>query len=280
MLRPRSGSRTRTRGKINPRILRAIFSALFLFIGPGLAKAYAADGPEINVKVSGKLSTPPTASFTVIATDPVLQQILGQDLQVAGRLSDGTIPSQVTLTVTLTHRALEPGVSLAELAPGNGEAVALLNQAGVKPPPLPDNSAQDQDEDQHSGVAGPNAAEGNPDAKSDVKSYKEQGQILPDSAPMLPALPIPMTQWPMPPAIAQDRSALPSYDQTFRPPNSLEEARHQREMSAIYDMVYIAHANAGTDAGGLTVVAVAHPGSNPHEVRKLIAEEIANAVLH
>jgi hypothetical protein len=268
-------------------LLRCLFSAMpmftafgLLFTGFGLANAVAADSPQINVKVSGNLSVPSTSSFAVIATDPVLQETLGQDLQVAGRLADGTTPSQATLTVTMTHRALEPGISLAELAPGNGEAVALLNEAGVKPPPLPDNSAQDEDQDQDSGVGAPNAAEGNPDAKNDVKNYRQQGEILPNSAPMLPALPIPRTQWPIPPAMAQDRSALPAYDQPFRSPNSLEAARHQREMSAIYDTVYIAHANVGTDTGGLTVVAVAHPGSNPHEVRKLIAEEIANAVLH
>ena len=268
------------RVKVIFRFLCSAVSVLILLVGLGSSVSRAADTSQIEVKISGKLSPPSTASFAVIATDPVLQQILGQDLQVAGRLADGTVPSQATLTVTLTHRALEPGVSLAELAPGNGQAISLLNEAGVKPPPLPDKSTQDDDQDQDSGVGGANAAEGNPDTKNDVKTYKEQGQVLPDSAPMLPALPIPMTQWPMPPAIAQDRSALSGYDQPLRPPNPLEDARHQREMSAIYDTVYIAHANLGSEAGGLTVLAVAHPGSNPHDVRKIIAEEIANAVLH
>jgi hypothetical protein len=267
--------RTRTEGEFP--VLRRLLSVFFMFAALAPAKIRAADTPQIKVSASGKISVPATTAFAVIATDPVLQEILGQDLQVAGRLADGTTPS-LTLTVTLTHRALEPGISLAELAPGNGEAVALLNRAGVKAPPLPDDSAQNQDED--SGAGGPNAAEGNSEAKNDVKSYAQQGQIIPESGPMLPALPIPMTQWPLPPAMAQDRSALPAYDQVFQPRNPLEEARHQREMSAIYDTVYIAHATAGTEGKGLTVVAVAHPGSDPHDLRKLIAEEIANAVLH
>ena len=109
------------------------FAALIAALaGVGAKPARAVEAPQIVVKVGGKLPVPPTIPLGVIATDPVLQQVLSQDFQVAGRLASASATSELTLTVTLTHRALEPGMSLNEVAPGNGDAVALLKQAGVK----------------------------------------------------------------------------------------------------------------------------------------------------
>ena len=121
------------------------FAALIAALaGIGAKPARAVEAPQIVVKVGGKLPVPPTIPLGVIATDPVLQQVLSQDFQVAGRLASPSATSELTLTVTLTHRALEPGMSLNEVAPGNGDAVALLKQAGVKAPPLPEQAAQDK----------------------------------------------------------------------------------------------------------------------------------------
>jgi len=242
----------------------------------GAKPAHAVDAPQIVVKVGGKLPVPPTIPLGVIATDPVLQQVLSQDLQVAGRLASASATSELTLTATLTHRALEPGMSLSEVAPGNGDAVALLKQAGVKAPPLPEQATQDQDKDQDSD---PDAAEGNAHSKNDVNSYEQQGQMQQQSAPMSRP-PLPMTQWPVPPAMAQQRSAIPPYMQPYRRNGPLDEARHEREASAVYDTIFVVRVTAGSDGNELTVVAVAHPGFDSHEARKLIAEEIANSVLH
>ena len=44
--------------------------------------------------------------------------------------------------------------------------------------------------------------------------------------------------------------------------------------------IFVVRVTAGGDGSELTVVAVAHPGFDSHEARKLIAEEIANSVLH
>jgi hypothetical protein len=233
------------------------------------------------VKIAGKLPVPPTIPLGVIATDPVLQQVLSQDFQVAGRLASASATTELTLTVTLTHRALEPGMSLNDVVPGNGDAVALLKQAGVSPPPLPEQEASDQDSSDRDGSSDDdtNAAEGNAQAKSDVKSYEQQGQMEQRPAPM-GGLPLPMTQWPVPPATAQERSALPSYMQPYQRTSPRDEARHEREASSVYDTIFVARATAGNDANELTVIAVAHPGFDAHEARKLIAEEIANSVLH
>src|SRR6185437_4734133 len=199
-----------------------VIVALTIVLGRAGAKAaHAADAPRIVVKVSGKLPVPPTIPRGVIATDPVLQQVLSQDFQVAGRLADANATSELTLTVTLTHRTLEPGMALNEVAPGNGDAAALLKQMGVKSAPLPEQVAQDKDEDKDqdsdSDDDDTNAAEGNSHAKSDVNSYEQQGQMQQRPAAMGGAIPpLPLTPWPVPPATAQQRSAIPPYMQPYQ----------------------------------------------------------------
>jgi hypothetical protein len=262
-------------------VVDALFFAALIaaLAGVGAEPARAVEAPQIVVKVGGKLPVPPTIPLGVIATDPVLQQVLSQDFQVAGRLASASATSELTLTVTLTHRALEPGMSLNEVAPGNGDAVALLKQAGVRPPPLPEQAAQDQDQDSDPNADGTSAAEGNSHSKNDVNSYEQQGQMQQRPDPMSRP-PLPMTQWPVPPATAQQRSAIPPYMQPYQRNSPLDEARREREASAVYDTIFVVRVTAGGDGSELTVVAMAHPGFDSHEARKLIAEEIANSVLH
>ena len=262
-------------------VVDALFFAALIaaLAGVGAEPARAVEAPQIVVKVGGKLPVPPTTPLGVIATDPVLQQVLSQDFQVAGRLASASATSELTLTVTLTHRALEPGMSLNEVAPGNSDAVALLKQAGVRPPPLPEQAAQDQDQDSDPNADGTSAAEGNSHSKNDVNSYEQQGQMQQRPDPMSRP-PFPMRQWPVPPATAQQRSAIPPYMQPYQRDSPLDEARRERAASAVYDTIFVVRVTAGGDGSELTVVAVAHPGFDSHEARKLNAEEIANSVLH
>jgi hypothetical protein len=279
----RPGLTAKSKGRLRAVVTAGGFAAIAVLVyGTGVMRAHAEE-PRIVVKIGGKLPVPPTAPLGVIATDPVLQQVLSQDFEVAGRLAGASATSEVTLTVTLTHRALEPGMALSEVAPGNGDAVALLKQAGVKPLPLPEQTTLDEsDNDDGSDGDDNNAAEGNSNVKNDVDSYEQQGHIAHQPTSMGGAMPpLPMTGWPVPPATAQQRSVLPPYMQTYHQgSNSLEAARHEHEASEVYDTIFIARATAGDASGELTVVAVAHPGFDAHEVRKLIAEEIANSVLH
>jgi hypothetical protein len=273
--------RLRSFGSTTVVVESLFFAALITALAAvGAKPARAVDAPQIVVKVGGKLPVPPTIPLGVIATDPVLQQVLSQDFQLAGRLASASATSELTLTVTLTHRPLEPGMSLNEVAPGNGNAVALLKQAGVKPPPLSEQAAQDQDQDSGSAADDTTAAEGNSHSKNDVNSYEKQGQIQQGPDPMS-RLPLPMTQWPVPPATAQQRSAIPPDMQPYQRNSPLDEAHREQQASAVYDTIFVVRVTAGSDDDSeLTVVAVAHPGFDPHEARKLIAEEIANSVLH
>ncbi len=243
----------------------------------GARAARASDEPLIKVKVAGELPVPAGAPLSVIATDPVLQQVLSQDLQVAGRLASGSTSSVTTITVTLSQRGLAPGMSLNDVAPGDHDAVALLKTMGVRPIRLPDAPPSPPP-----GQDAQTAAEGNPGVANDVRSYQEQGHEIepqPAGGSMGPAVnPWPMMPWPLPPATAQQRSTLPSY---MPPPSSQPGAESaEAAVDASDDTIFIARATAGQGAGTLTVIAVAHPGYDKHQVRKLIAEEIANAVLH
>jgi len=251
------------------------------FAGLKAHVALAANTARVVVRSAGKLPVSSTLPLGVIATDPVLQQVLSQDFQVAGRLAGASATSEVTITVTMTRQALEPGLSLEQIARGDAAALALLQQLGVKPPPLPEQIAQDQDDhdDDRDDTNEMNAAEGNTNTRNDVNRYEQQGQIPQRPIPLGGPMGFPMSQWPVPPATAQERSTLPSYMQPYNQTSDpRERARREREESAIYETIFVAHASAGS--GAFTVIAVAQPGFNAHEVRKLIAEEIANGVLH
>jgi hypothetical protein len=243
--------------------------------------ALAADEPLIKVKVAGKLAVPAGVPLSVIATDPVLQQVLSQDLHVAGRLADASASSVTTVTVTLSQRALAPGMSLNDVAPGDHDAVALLKTMGVRPLPPPDLAPPPQPGEGDAQTA----AEGNRGLPNDIQSYQQQGQEMapePMGPPMAaPLNPWPMMPWPVPPATAQQRSALPSYMPP--PPNYQPGGNSGDEAGATNpsdDTIFIARATAGQGGSTLTVLAVAHPGYDRHQLRELIAEEIANAVLH
>ena len=54
---------------------------------------------------------------------------------------------------------------------------------------------------------------------------------------------------------------------------------HPQDDSA-FDQVVVARASLSGSPDELTVVAVVHPGDDVNDAKKLVAEEIANAVLH
>jgi hypothetical protein len=53
-----------------------------------------------------------------------------------------------------------------------------------------------------------------------------------------------------------------------------------RQDDSAFDTVVVARASLAGFTDELTVVAVVHPGDDVNDAKKLIAEEIANAVLH
>src|SRR5271155_4840301 len=102
--------------------------------------AHAAD-----IKMAGKLDVPAGTTVIAICTDPVVQNVLNEDLRAARHGEPSNPDNSVTLTVTVNQQMLAPGVSLNEMLPGDPTMVRLLEQAGADPPPLGDSGDQATD---------------------------------------------------------------------------------------------------------------------------------------
>src|SRR5258708_32173184 len=92
--------------------------------------------------MAGKLNVPADASVVAICTDPVVQNVLNEDLRGARHGQPSNPDSSVTLTVTVNQQMLAPGVSLNQMFPGDPSMVELLKEAGADPPPLGDSGIQ------------------------------------------------------------------------------------------------------------------------------------------
>jgi hypothetical protein len=194
-----------------------------------------------TIKSRGKIEIAPDMPLIAVSTDPVVQRVLNDDFYAARRAGRGDA-RVATLTVTLTEHVLKPGVSLSDVAPGDPGVLALLRAAGASTPPIGDAGA---------------------------------GQVDPfENAARMQAL------QPDNPAIQQLREeqafnraiGMPGSGGPFRPNRPGDDEG--------YDRVTVARVSVEGQREQLTVVAVAHPGDDPRETKKLVAEEIANAALH
>ena len=256
--------------------------------------AAAAQADQDKVKSVGKLKAPAEAALEVIATDPVLQEIINQDFRAARRSPNGSQLQTATLTVTMSQRVMAPGMSLADVAPGDPNAIALLKELGVAPVPFNLTGAAPP-------VAGQPAAQ-SPRQANDIQSYVQQGsgqeQMQGGMAPMpfVPPMPfgggmpygaMPYGGMPFGNAMPMGGPQTPFTPQTYGPPlpygqnyPSNPSSPSSRELARTYDTILIARARVNPGSGELTVVAVSHPNDNLRDLKELIAEEIVNAVLH
>jgi len=69
--------------------------------------------------MAGKLTAPANASVVAICTDPVVQNVLNEDLRAARHAQSSNADDSVTLTVTVNQQMLAPGVSLNQMFPGD-----------------------------------------------------------------------------------------------------------------------------------------------------------------
>ena len=188
--------------------------------------------------MAGKLTVPANASVIAICTDPVVQNVLNEDLRAARHGQPSNPDNSVTLTVTVNQQMLAPGVSLNQMFPGDPSMVELLKQAGAEPPPLAD--AGNQPVDPFANEARRQALAPDDPVTERFRAYQARRQAITDA--------------PTP------------YDNI--PKNQ------------IYDTVIVARASLEGAADELKVVAVVHSGDDVRHAKELVAEEIANAVLH
>ncbi len=193
-----------------------------------------------DIKMAGKLVAPANAGVIAVCTDPVVQSVLNEDLRAARNGLASNPENSVTLTVTVNQQLLAPGVSLNQMFPGDPSMVELLKAAGANPPPLGDSGNQPAD---------PYAQEARrrslfPDdtAEEQFRAYEASQQALHGVNAPSPYSKIPKDQ--------------------------------------LYDTVIVARASLEGATDELKVVAIVHSGDDARRAKELVAEEIANAVLH
>ena len=197
--------------------------------------AHAAD-----IKMAGKLVAPANAAVVAICTDPVVQNVLNEDLRAARHGLASDPENSVTLTVSVSQQLLAPGVSLNQMFPGDPSMVELLKAAGADPPPLGDSG--DQPIDPFAQEARRRSLYPDDTATEQFKAYQASQQASRGVNAPTPYGNIPKNQ--------------------------------------IYDTVIVARASLEGAADELKVVAVVHSGDDARRAKELVAEEIANAVLH
>ncbi len=195
-----------------------------------------------DVQIDGKLSIPQTAPLFAICTDPIVQQTLEQDFSGAHRGPNSGNGSPVTVTVTVNEKLLKPGVVLGDLGPGDPWVIAkLLRAAGTEPPPIGDTGNK----------------------PLDPYSEAARRQILDPNDPMM---------------------GLRNY-QSFR--NEMRRPQEPRfgpngnaSDEEIYDRAIVARASVGGSPDQMMAVVVVHPRDDVQTAKELVAEEIANSILH
>jgi len=197
-----------------------------------------------ELRSNGKLDVPADVALVVVSTDPIVQRVLSEDIAAARRTA-ALDTKALTLTVTLNQRTLQPGVSLADISPGDPEMAALLKAAGAKAPALADTGSSRTD---------PYAAVAGAQARNATETATQQLDRM------------------------SGYSQLPGFFSHYNPKKFLPSGNG--DAGDIYDSAIVARTVLSDGRGELAVVAVVHPGEDPRAVRKLIAEKIANALLH
>lgn len=201
-------------------------------------------GPALatQVKTAGKLDIPAGAPVFVVSTDPVIQYVLEQDFRVTPRKPGNGSVAPVTITVSVSQRVLKPGLSLGDLGPDGAAAAKLLQKMGIAPPPLGDTASQP--DDPYAAMVRREAVEPGGAAQQSLSQYEALNPMMTRGAGR---------------QLGPD--GMGSGDRS-------------------HDTVIIARVTATGSRDVMTTVAVVRPGGNLRMAKELIAEEIANAVLH
>jgi hypothetical protein len=195
-----------------------------------------------DVQTEGKVSVPESAPLFAVCTDPVVQETLEQDFRGAHRGADSGGGAPVTVTVTVNEKVLKPGVVLRDLGPGDPWEIArLLRAAGAEPPPIGDTG----------------------DKRLDPYAEAARRQVMEPDDPMLGL-----------------RNYQDFRNEAKRPEGPVFGANGNATDEEIYDRAIVALASVAGSSDQLMAVIVVHPRDDEHTAKELVAEEIANSILH
>ncbi len=196
---------------------------------------------ETKVQTRGKIDVGVSSPLVAVSTDPVVQRVLNDDFYAARRAAAGGANGSNAATLTIT---------LAEhvLKPGvslneiapGDPGVVSMLRAAGAQPPP---------------VADTGSAEADP-----YETAARLEATRPDD---------PETQ------ALREQQAFQQSLARGGPADAPESMQDQG-----YDRVLVARVTVNDRRDQFTVVAVAHPGDDMRDVKKLVAEEIANAALH
>ena len=158
----------------------------------------------------------------------------------AARRGTGPDEHMVTLTVTVSEQLLKPGVSLNQMFPGDPSMVELLKSAGADAPALGDTG--DKPIDPFETQARRDALTPEDPLTAQFRSYQARQQMM------------------------NGAHAPTPYDKIPE--------------SEIYSTVIVARASLEGAPDQMKVVAVVQSGDDTRRAKELVAEEIANAILH
>jgi hypothetical protein len=250
--------------------------------GAIFALCTVADASAVEIRKTGAVSVPPNTPVVAYSTDPTIAEILGQDLEAARRSAPPSSHSPLTLTVSVSQKPLKPGVPLSELAPGDPQVAELIKAAGATPPPIGDTGDKPDD--------------------AAIARARAQRMLAPRDSPMQQLInqfeaPPGELGPPMPcdPGTLPGAGCVPAGQPTPRPrPDSpeftgdtqqyLQQGRALQRFTGhddrAYQTVIVVRVTLSGAPEEMTIVGVAQPGEDLHQAKKLIAEDIANTVLH
>lgn len=255
----------------------AVFALAAIFALAGAHAAFA-----VQIEQAGKLKVPSDRVLVPFSTDPTVAQVLGQDFDVAHKSASAGAHAPLTLTVTVSQQQLKPGVSLNQVAPGDPQVADLIKAAGATPPPIGDTG----DKPDEAAIARARAQRlmaphDNPMQQLINQFEAPQGELGPP-VPCDPQAPPGPGCAPAPEPTPRPRPGSPDY--TGDTQQYMQQGKSIRRFfphdDAVYQTVIVARVTLSGAPEEMTVVGVTQPGEDVRAAKKLIAENIANAVLH
>jgi hypothetical protein len=259
--------------------------ALALAVTGGASVSYA-----FEIKQAGKLTVAHSARLMAFSTDPTFQQVLSEDFSAARRGPTPVSGSILTVTVTVSQKPLRPGVSLNDVAPGDPQVADLIKAAGATPPPIGDTGNQYDEAAYARQLAARNQMPSDTPMEQMIQQFGSgydseagigmMGPPLPcaSRSVVTPGCPPPVEETPDPqpgnPGYTGDVKAYMGQGQ------GLSSLLGHHGSDRAYDMVIVARAAVTGETEEMTIVSVIHPGEDPHDAKKLMAEKIADSILH
>jgi hypothetical protein len=248
-------------------------------------------GMAYELKKAGRLQVPHATQLFAFSTDPTIQEVLSQDFSAAHRAAGAGSGPTLTVSVNVSQQMLKPGISLQDLAPGDPQVADLVAAAGASPPPVGDTGDQYDEAALARRTAQQDLMPRDTAAEQMIHSMSQPGGGSEGFGLFRPPIPLPCAAQtvarPGCPPVPAASATSSSTDANSNSVGDIKEYLDRKKRGGLfgpgdsknYDTVVVARASASGAKEEMTLVAIVHPGEDINDVKKEIAEEIANAIL-